>query len=174
VREALLVLEGRGAVLDTAREVSGLLRPDERTAVVGGIAVVLHGHVRTTRDVDVLTEGDPADFGARLATLSFSFDSDRREFVRDGIPVPLVRPDRVPDRPRDDVEIDGIRTVSLADLIAMKLRSGSRHTLRAQDLADVIGLMRHHGLTSSYAVRLPKDLRPEFRKLARALEREIS
>jgi hypothetical protein len=122
----------------------------------------------------VLVEGDPADFGARLTACGFSFDSARREFIRDGIPVPLVRPEQVPDRPREYAEIDGIRTVSLADLIAMKLRSGSRHTLRAQDLADVIGLMRHHGLTSSYASRLPSDLRPEFRKLARALEREHS
>lgn len=174
MREALLVLEGRGAVLGAAREVSALLRPDERAAVVGGIAVVLHGHIRTTRDVDVYVETDPADLAERLTDLGFSFDPVRREFVRDGIPVHLVRPEQVPDQPGTFVEIDGIRTVSLADLISMKLRSGSRNTLRAQDLADVIGLMRHHGLTSSYASRLPSDLRTEFRKLARALEREHS
>jgi hypothetical protein len=50
--EALLMLEHRGAILDTAREVSDLLRQHKiRGAIVGGIAVVLNGHLRTTRDV---------------------------------------------------------------------------------------------------------------------------
>jgi hypothetical protein len=35
--------------------------------------------------------------------------------------------------------------VTLADLINVKLRSGSTNLLQAQDLADVIGLIRHTG-----------------------------
>jgi hypothetical protein len=171
-REALLVLEGRGAVLETARVVSGLLDPDEGGAVVGGVAVTLHGHVRTTRDVDVYLPGDPAAFAGRLIAAGFALDAGRREFVREGIPVPLVRPEQVPDRPRTYVDLDGIRTVSLPDLIAMKLRSGSKNLLRAQDLADVIGLIRRHTPGPDFAARLPGDLRPEFRKLARAVARD--
>lgn len=168
------MLDGRGAVLETAREVSRLLGPDDGGAVVGGIAVVLHGHVRTTRDVDVYLPGDPTAFAARLEGAGFLFDPARREFSRDGIPVHLVRPEQIPEPPQSLVEIDGIRTVSLADLIAVKLRSGTRSLLRAQDLADVIGLIRHHQLAADYAARLPKDLRPEFRKLARAVARDSS
>jgi hypothetical protein len=171
-REALLMLDGRGAVLETAREVSRLLAPDDGGAVVGGVAVVLHGHVRTTVDVDVYLPGDPAPFAARLEAAGFTFDPARREFIREGIPVHRVRPEQVPDAPRAYVEVDGVRTVSLADLLAMKLRSGSRNVLRAQDLADVIGLIRRHSLGPDYAARLPKDLRPEFRKLARAVARD--
>lgn len=169
-REALLMLEGRGAVLETARDVSRLLGAEG--AVVGGVAVVLHGHVRTTRDVNVYLPVDPIVFEAQLASVGFNFDAARRGFRRDGIPVHLVRPEQIPEPPHALVEIDGIRTVSLADLIAIKLRSGSRHLLRAQDLADVIGLIRVHQLTESYAAQLPKDLRPEYRRLARAVSQD--
>lgn len=169
-REALLLLEGRGAVLDTAREVSRLLDPGD--AVVGGIAVVLHGHLRTTRDVDVYLSGDAEPFASRLQAARFRFDASRREFNRDGVPVHIVRPEQIPESPRTLVEIDGIRTVSLDDLVAIKPRSGTRNLLRAQDLADVIGLIRHHGLTAAHAGRLPKELRPEFRKLARAISQD--
>lgn len=54
----------------------------------------------------------------------------------------------------------------------MKLRSGTTNLLRAQDLADVIGLARHHRLTGEFAARLDKSLRPAFRKIARALRDE--
>jgi hypothetical protein len=52
--EALLMLDRRGAVLDIARQVSQLMRTAGIPGVViGGVAVVLHGHVRTTRDIDI-------------------------------------------------------------------------------------------------------------------------
>jgi hypothetical protein len=56
----------------------------------------------------------------------------------------------------------------------MKLRSGSTNLLRAQDLADVIGLIRHHRLTNGFARQLDKALRPIFRKLVRLIQREGS
>lgn len=52
--EALLILEKRGSILDIAREVSRLIRDSGVDGVViGGVAVVLHGHVRTTKDIDI-------------------------------------------------------------------------------------------------------------------------
>jgi hypothetical protein len=54
----------------------------------------------------------------------------------------------------------------------MKLRSGTANLLRAQDLADVIGLIRCRKLTGEFARHLGRSLRPTFRKLARAIERE--
>jgi predicted nucleotidyltransferase len=52
--EALLMLEGRGAVLETARHVSRILLAQHVPgAVIGGVSVTLHGHVRATSDVDV-------------------------------------------------------------------------------------------------------------------------
>jgi hypothetical protein len=104
-----------------------------------------------------------------LVAQGFSLNRERRELNRDEIPVHIVLPDQAGQRTRDWIEIEGIRTVSLIDLITMKLRSGMANILRAQDLADVIALIRHHHLNSSFARHLDKSLRPEFRKLVRAI-----
>ncbi len=70
------------------------------------------------------------------------------------------------------IEIDGLSTVTLADLIEMKLRSCSKNLLRAQDLADGIGLIHQHKLRNEFAEHLDKTLRSAFRKLVRLIERE--
>jgi hypothetical protein len=171
--EALKLLDGRGAILDAAREISTALREHGvEGAIVGGVAVVLHGHVRTTVDVDVYSAEPAGRIVGVIEALGFSLDRARREFVRDKLVVHIVRPEQVPIPPREVVEIDGVTTVSLADLIAMKLRSGLARVTRAQDLADVIGLIRACGLKAGFASRLPADLRPEYRKLVRAVREE--
>ena len=173
--EALLILDKRGRVLDIAREVSRLMRAAACPGVViGGIAVVLHGHLRTTKDVDIFLNPPLKPLADLLTNNGFSFDRAQRAFVKQGVPVHLVSPEQVGPAPKDAVDIEGVTTVSLADLIGMKLRSGSANLLRAQDLADVIGLIRHHQLTSEFAQHLDKTLRPAFRKLVRLIQREKS
>lgn len=170
---ALSLLDSRGPVLDTAREVSKRLEAASLTAiVVGGVAVVLHGHLRTTKDVDIFVPGDAREVANSLIAAGFAHDPIRREFVRDLIPVHLVIPEQVGVPEIRSIELDGIRTASLADLIAMKLRSGLENLLRAQGLADVIGLARHHKITSEFSSCLDTSLRPGFRKIARALRDE--
>jgi hypothetical protein len=165
-------MEGRGAILDTARAVSAMLREAGVLApVIGGVAVVLHGHWRATRDIDLLA-ALPREVASVLEAHGFRLDPARREFVRDDIPVHLVLPEQAGAEVTRTIEIEGIATVPLADLIAMKLRSGTKNLLRAQDLADVIGLIRHHKLTGEFARSLEKTLRPTFRKLIRSIERE--
>ena len=47
--EALSLLDRRGSILELAREISRLMRRQGIPGVVvGGIAVVLHGHLRVT------------------------------------------------------------------------------------------------------------------------------
>ncbi|MGZ3381135.1 MAG: hypothetical protein ACXVBB_12865, partial [Isosphaeraceae bacterium] len=58
--------------------------------VIGGIAVVLHGHVRTTRDIDVFVEQSLQPFVELLVANGFALDSQKEEFVREGVPVHLV------------------------------------------------------------------------------------
>src|SRR5262245_61074696 len=166
--EALLLLDKRGKVLDVAREVSRLMRmADIRGAVIGGIAVVLQGHVRTTKDVDIFVPPPLEPLADLLIAHGFLFDRKERAFIKHGVPVHLVLPEQVGSSLKETIEIDGVTTASLADLVEMKLRTGSTNLLRAQDLADVIGLIRHHQLTSAFARHLDKALRPAFRKLAR-------
>lgn len=173
--EALLMLDKRGSVLDIAREVSRLMRAaDIPGVVIGGVAVVLHGHIRTTKDVDVLVSPPLKPFADLLTANGFAFDRAEKAFIKRGVPIHLVLPEQAGWMPTRAVEIEQVTTVALVDLIGMKLRSGSTNLLRAQDLADVIGLIRHHRLTSEFARQLEKDLRPAFRKLARMIQRERS
>jgi hypothetical protein len=173
--EALLLLEKRGTILDLAREVSHLMRAAGIPgAVMGGVAVVLHGHVRTTKDIDICLPPPLEALADLLTANGFTFDRGKKACVKHGVAVHLVLPEQIGSPPHQIIDIEGITTVTLADLIGMKLRSGSTNLLRAQDLADVIGLMRHHRLTSSFARHLDKTLRPAFRKLARMIQQEHS
>jgi hypothetical protein len=55
--EAMLMLDKRGAVIETAKVIPRLLRDNQIPgAIIGGVAVVLHGHIRTTRGVDELIQ----------------------------------------------------------------------------------------------------------------------
>lgn len=167
------MLDKRGALLDIAREISDLMQAANIPGVVvGGVAVVLHGHVPTTNDVVIFLQPPLEPLAELLTANGFIFNSGKKEFVKHGIPIHLLLPDQVGAMQNEAVEIDGITTVTLVDLINMKLRSGSQNLLRAQDLADVIGSIRHHQLTSGFARHLDKALRPAFRKIVRMIERE--
>jgi hypothetical protein len=171
--EALRLLHRDGPLLQVAREVSRILREAGIDgAVIGGVATVLHGHVRTTLDIDVFVPPPAKTVGDVLLKNGFQFDASKKEFVRDGVPVHLVLEPQTGYVPTGRAEIDGITTVDLPDLINLKLRSGTRSVTRAQDIADVIGLIRVRQLTSKFASQIEKDLRPEFRKLAAAIASE--
>src|SRR5512146_1616649 len=106
-REAILMLENSGAVLETARKVSRLLTEGGVPgAIIGGIAVFLHGYARTTRDVDVLAPGNLAAFGRLLEQAGAKFDRARKEYVLDGVPVHLVAREMAVPAPGEPVEID--------------------------------------------------------------------
>lgn len=167
-----MTLHGGGMILEVAREISRIIRAaDLDAAIIGGVAVVLHGHVRTTLDVDVYAK-DPDALAEQLALAGFEFNKRRKEFVRDGVPVHLVTPAQVKIEPRRRVVIDDVLTVSLPDLIAMKLRSGLDDLLRARDLADVIDLIRARRLTAAFAAKLDKSLRADFRRFVGAVEND--
>jgi Nucleotidyltransferase of unknown function (DUF6036) len=168
----LALLTHDSPILDVARQVSGLIREHGLTAaVIGGVAVVLHGHTRTTLDVDVYAQ-DAERLKSVLESAGFTWDAPARQFSKDGVPVHLVTTTHMPTPPAQYEDVQGIRTVSLADLINMKLASGTANVLRAQDLADVIALMRAHALTGEYTPRINKPLRPDFRRLLDALAKE--
>lgn len=173
--EALLILQGRGAILDVAREVTVLMRgAGIDGAIIGGVAVVLHGYVRTTQDINVYVGQSRHDFARILKSNDFEFDSKKREFLRDGVPIRLVTVEQtgiVLGRPALREEI---RVANLHDLISMKLRSGTANLTRANDIADVIGLIRANHLTSSFAAKLDLRVRGNFRVLARAVAKERS
>ena len=169
-RQAIGLVTGEDyAILNTAREVTGILRAvGLNAAIVGGVAVFLHGHRRTTIDVDVFVN-DTTKAHDALVDAGFDFDESRREFSKGDVPVHLVTVAETQMESVDVDEIENIATAVLRDLIAMKLRSGLAKTTRAQDLADVIALIRVRELDGGFAAQLPKDLRKEFRRLVKAV-----
>lgn len=172
--EAILMLEHRGEVLATARRVSAILRDAKIDgAIIGGIAVFLHGYERTTVDVDVFVAGPLQAASDAMTRAGMKYDPTRREFRSGHVPVQLVDAKIVQPVPVDRLQIDDVTTVSLADLINMKLRSGSKNVLRSIDIADVIGLIRANKLTSAFTSKLDKTVRAEFRKLAKAVQNDV-
>jgi hypothetical protein len=170
--EAMLMLEKRGAVMETAVKVSRILKKQNIDgAIIGGVAVVLHGYVRTTRDVDVAIRGELEACKAAFEDAGLKFDSKKREFDCDGVPVHLVPEEMVRLPQADFVEIEGVTTVRLADLISIKLKSGLSSRARAMDIGDVVGLIRAHSLGTSFAAKLDRTVRKEFKKLVEAVRR---
>lgn len=166
------MLEGESAVLDAAREVTRVLREAKiRGAIVGGIAVGLHGHVRATLDVDVYVPEPLIEFGAALRAAGCTFNARRREFRFGSVPIHLITDDQTGGPPARITTIEGIQTVGLADLVNMKLRSGLESIVRTQDIADVIALIRVCKLNAAFAAKLDRSLRAEFRKLVTAVRR---
>jgi hypothetical protein len=150
-------------------------------AVVGGMALNLHGYVRVTRDVDVLmTRAGLAAFerlcvgrgyvaafqGARKTFL----DAETRvpveiittgEYPGDGKPKPVVFPDPA----TSAVEVEGVRVVALPKLIELKLASGLTAGHRLRDLADVQDLIVTLGLPRDLASTLDGSVQAEYRRL---------
>jgi len=150
-------------VTDFGRLLEDLNEAGVRYVLIGGIALIRHGVVRATRDVDAVFDPDPANV-ARIQTLVLRWNATRP----DGSPLPEGEID--PERsshlrtPLGDLDlvsestagipfaellaradkkkVDGVEApiCSLADLVTMKQAVG-----RDRDLADLADLRTAHG-----------------------------
>ncbi|HEY3969113.1 MAG TPA: nucleotidyl transferase AbiEii/AbiGii toxin family protein [Planctomycetaceae bacterium] len=154
-------------------------------AVVGGMALFLHGYKRFTDDVDLLVT--PAGLKAiheRLIGLGyvplFEGSKNLRDAARgvrieflvtggfpgDGKPKPVVFPD-----PADTfVDRNGIHCLSLEKLIDLKLASALSNPGRVRDFGDVQDLIRILGLEAEFAERLDPSVREKFIELWRGVK----
>jgi hypothetical protein len=89
------------------------------------------------------------------------------EYPGDGKPKPVVFPN--PDESSE--EIAGIRTISLAKLVELKLASGMTAPDRLKDLADVQEMIKVKGLGEDFAAMLDESVREKFRELQQAVAR---
>jgi len=153
-------------------------------AVVGGMALVAHGYIRTTEDVNVLVTPD----GLRRIRRELegrgylpAFGGSRRlRDTRSGVRIKFVlagqfpgdgKPKAVafPEPAAVAVDIDGIRYVPLPTLIELKLASGMTNPGRLRDLADVQELIRALQLPADFADQLNPYVRDKFQELWSAL-----
>jgi len=138
--------------------------------VLGGIAVFLHGYRRTTEAIDLHTS-DSSATAQQLRDLGAEWQRSTREFRLEGVPIHLVTATQTGGPPKTVTEIQGIKVVSLADLVRFKLRSGLDRPERSQDIADVVELIRRVPLDKRFAARLPKEQRDPFEKLVDAVRK---
>ncbi len=153
-----------------------LARAQVPYALVGGVAVIHHGYVRATRDLDLLLErGDLARLLQHLAEHGFERSAENRlRHVESGVDVDLLfagdprpRPGAPPyPRPselaRSQREND---VVDLPGLVDLKLLAG-----RHQALADVVALLKP--LAEGDYLELESALRPELRGELHRLRRD--
>ncbi len=149
-------------------------------AVVGGVAVCLHGYRRDTISVDYLIRADDLpralirfeDAGwARLAATKLAAPhADVVQFLLAGAPVGCDAIVGLPDPkvPENLIEIENLPVLTLSRLIETKLASGQGNLRRThRDFADVVELIAARSLNSSFARHLHKSLRTTFRELVR-------
>ncbi len=136
--------------------------------VLGGIAVILHGYLRTTTDLDFYTP-DRKQTDVQLRAAGARWDVARREHLLDDVRIHTVTPDDARHEVQRTSIIDGVRVVSLKDLIAIKLRCGLNNLNRAKDIGDVVELIRRVPLDKRFAGKLPPDLRTDFKKFVDAV-----
>lgn len=135
-------------------------------AIIGGMALNIHGYNRVTQDVDVLlSKAGLEQFKQKCVGLGYvpSFPDAQKsyrdaessvpieiittgEYPGDGKPKPVVFPEPA----FSSVEIEGLRVVKLEQLIELKLASGLTASHRLRDLADVQDLV--------VLLKLPREL----------------
>ena len=171
-----------GDVYETLRAIAARLKEEGlEYAVIGGMALVAHGHRRFTEDVDILLTPETLQvfkekfvgpgYVPAFSTASKSFRDARTgvkvevmttgEYPGDGKPKPVVFPD--PGNAR--VEIDGLWVLTLEKLIELKLASGLSAAHRLKDLSDVQELISKLGLPEGVGEKLDASVRAEYRRL---------
>lgn len=186
LREAGAYFMREGRLLETVRRLATRLAAEGVDyAVVGALALGEHGYVRMTEDVDVLLTADGlARFRQRIvgrgyiathpgATRSFRDpESGVRievlvtgEYPGDGKPKPVAFPDPA----LAATDADGIRVLTLARVLELKLASGLSAPHRLRDLADVQEVIKAKGLDATFAAALDPSVRAAYLDLERAV-----
>jgi len=187
--EAWSFFMGHGLLRDALdRLVFDLKQNEIDYAVIGAIALNLHGYTRATVGIDVLLTGHGLSvFREKLVGLGYrpTFEGAKKsfrttqenltieiiiagEYPGDGLPKSVEFPD-----PKDiAVEIEGVKTLNLPKLIELKLASGISGAARLKDLADVQELIKLKDLEREFFEQLDPFVRTKFIELHDAVMKE--
>jgi hypothetical protein len=186
--EGLAFFRGQGMLNNAlTRIVADLERNGIGYAVIDAIAMNQHGYKRFTEDIDLLmTKEGLQQFRDQLVGRGYvpAFPGATRRFKtsQDNIKLEIVtsgeypgdgKPKRVvfPSPAESSEVIAGVRTISLAKLIELKLASGMSAPDRLKDLADVQEMIKIKGLGEDFANALDESVRHKFRELHEAVDR---
>lgn len=177
----------RGSTFKALRELDRRLRDaDISYALLGAMAMTLHGHERMTVDIDVLMTPEnlekfrqqclgrgyvPAFRGARKAFRETEYGVRVEvvasgEYPGDGKPKPVAFPDPA----QSATEIEGMSVVTLTWFIQLKLASGLSAAHRMKDLTDVLETIRALKLPEQFADELDASVTEKYLELWRAAQ----
>jgi hypothetical protein len=190
MREAAMFFDEKDKVHSTLRQITQKLNESNVPyAVVGGMAMFLHGYRRFTEDVDLLVTADGLEaVHQRLDGLGYlppftgskqlrdTQNGVRIEFLitggfpGDGKPKPVAFPD-----PRSvAIDIHGMKCLPIDKLVELKLASGMSSVLRLKDLGDVVELIRTLKLGEDMAPKLNPYVREKYMELWRAVQEDTT
>ena len=185
--EGLRFFMGQGTLNETLRRiVKDLENRGIEYSVIGAVALNQHGYRRFTEDIDLLLTREGLErFQNELVGLGYrpAFEGATKkfkttaenvtvemmttgEFPGDGKPKPVV----FPHPNSDQVEIDGVKTLTLEKLIELKLASGMTAPHRLKDLADVQEVIKIKNLSAEFAEKLDPFVREKYLELQKAVE----
>lgn len=185
LREASMHFEEKSAVHETMRRITRRLTElGIPYAVVGGMALFLHGFRRFTEDVDILvTPEGLAEIHQKLEGLGYvrPFTNSKNlrdadtgvrveflvtgQFPGDGKPKPVAFPDPV----TVAEDAGGIQRLRLSSLVELKLAAGMNNPGRVKDLGDVQEIIRVQHLPATFADQLNPFVRDQYLVLWRGL-----
>jgi hypothetical protein len=167
-------MQSKGSVFQTLQNLArNLTRENIDYAIVGGMALVIHGYVRTTQDVDLLMTAEGLEnFQRSLVGRGFvpTFPGATRRFrdAATGVIVEILITGEYP--ATAFIEQDGIRVIPLNQLIELKLASGLTALDRLKDLADVQELIRALNLPADFADQIDTSVRAGYLNLWTAID----
>ncbi len=185
-QEGLRFFMGEGILNETLRRVARDLENHEIAyTVVGAVALNNYGYRRFTEDIDLILTGEGLEkFRNELVGRGYrpAFEGATRKFRTTGenVTIEIItagefpgdgKPKAVifPNPEESEIEIDGIKTVSLETLVELKLASGMTAPHRLKDLADVQELIKIKNLRAEFAGRLNPFVREKFLELQKSV-----
>ncbi len=189
--EGLRFFRGEGMINETLKKLTNDLDKNGIDyAVIGAVALNNHGYRRFTEDIDLLmTKDGLKKFSDTLLGLGYrpAFEGATRKFrtTVENIPVEIItsgefpgdglpKPVQFPNPKEFAFVIDGVKTISLAKLIELKLASGMTAGDRLKDLADVQELIKLKNLDQDFAENLDEYVREKFIELQTAVSSALN
>ncbi len=183
LREGSMFFQNEGEVQASLRRITARLNDlGIDYAVVGGMALFLHGFRRFTEDVDILvTREGLAKLHAALEGSGYRppFTGSKNlrdtengvrieflvagEFPGDGKPKPVA----FPEPEAAAIEKDGVRFLNAASIIELKIASGMTGKGRTKDLGDAEQIIMLLNLPQEFAGQLNPYVRERYDELWR-------
>lgn len=184
--EGLRFFMGKGTLNETLRKVAkDLENCGIDYSVIGAVALNQHGYRRFTEDIDLLlTRKGLEKFQNELVSsghiLEFEGATKKFRTTAENVTVEIItageypgdgkeKPMRFENPTEDQVEIDGVKTLSLEKLVELKLASGMTAPHRLKDLVDVQEIIKLKGLYKDFAEKLNPYVREKFLELQKSV-----